>query len=160
MLSILAWDVHKLSSMYRSTKTVLILTLLMSSISVIGICFAADYGIKDELAAYNAGNFKQVIEIGSAIVAKNPENVVAHYYLANAYAHEKLLAKAAQEYAICAKTESNKEIKSYAEAALKLLKGQADTNTSEQTAKASDNDNQATAVHTPANPDKDRLEKN
>ncbi len=100
------------------------LILLLALLLIADACYAEDYTLKDELSAYSQGNFKQAVEIGRAVVKKEPQNVVAHYYLANAYAQLKLFQDAVPEYTICAQATDSPKIKSYAQAALNFLKEQ------------------------------------
>ncbi len=84
-------------------------------------CWAANYQLKDEVLAYNYGNFEQTILIGSQIIERDPEDDTAHYYLANAYCRLNRLSEAASEYNCCIRLTKDPAIKSYSEMALQAI---------------------------------------
>src|SRR5579872_1000535 len=88
------------------------------------ICFADEDNLQAEVDAYNKADYQQVVNIGKKVIAEQPENEMARYYLANAYSHLDLMSEAIKQYNFCTTMAGDPMIRSYAKQALAVLNSQ------------------------------------
>ncbi len=104
-------------------KNLVSLSLLLSALLELP-CLAAGYQLADEIAAYNQGDYRQVIGVGQLLASQDPENAFVHYYLANSYACLGESAEAQREYIACQRLARDVQMRKYCKQALKSLRKQ------------------------------------
>jgi hypothetical protein len=100
----------------RPTLASLLLCLVLQA-----ACFSSDGQLQGEITAYDQGNFDSAVTIGHRVLRTSPDNALAHYYLANAYAKLNRRQEAYEEYAACTRLATDPTMKRYAEEGLSAL---------------------------------------
>ncbi len=91
---------------------------------LVGLLFenqASALTLKDEVLAYNKGDYNQSIAIGHQLAKENPSDPQCHYYLANSYSRSGEIQEAMREYSACLNLTDDPLLRSYCDQALMFL---------------------------------------